>query len=266
MKTSINQLREELKALATAHGQINSFHWGDLLEAISVTPVQYPLMACYYSGATVTDNTTPLSLVIVIADKTGKGQREDNLNDTESDTAQVCRDLFNVLNKSRRWQAIGRVESASAEKFMEGTADEIAGHVLTIQFTLFDTNSVCDLPIFDYDFNMPIPAMVCETYVTKINNLPTATKDCVLNTVCSFEYVDLFYSDGVTLVDTLGSGAEYTIIKHTVQNSDSSYLVEGEFNENTTLPNEDINVYVNGVLNQTATYIPLSNQTINITA
>lgn len=50
-----------------------------------------------------------------------------------------------------------------------------------------------------------------------------------------------------------------------VENSDGSYSDTVDSGDTLVLPDETINVYVNGSLNQSATYIPLSNQTITIT-
>ena len=50
-----------------------------------------------------------------------------------------------------------------------------------------------------------------------------------------------------------------------VENSDASYSDTVNGGDTLVLPDETINVYVNGSLNQTALYIPLSNQTITIT-
>ena len=50
-----------------------------------------------------------------------------------------------------------------------------------------------------------------------------------------------------------------------VENSDASYSDTVDSGDTLVLPDETINVYVNGTLNQTDIYIPLSNQTITIT-
>jgi hypothetical protein len=49
-----------------------------------------------------------------------------------------------------------------------------------------------------------------------------------------------------------------------VVNSNLSYSETVAAGQTLTLPNEELKVFVNGELNQTTTYIPLSNQTINI--
>lgn len=151
MRTTINQLNAELQAIATAHMQINSYYWGSMIEAIHTTALTYPLMNCFYPTGSILDNTTPIQLYIEISDKVYKDRT--NLNDTESDTLQVCRAVFNVINKSGRWNSLGRVESATVSKFWERSADEVAGHTMVINFTLFDTNTICALPLEDYDFD-----------------------------------------------------------------------------------------------------------------
>jgi hypothetical protein len=52
----------------------------------------------------------------------------------------------------------------------------------------------------------------------------------------------------------------------TVRNSNSTYTSTVTSGGILVLPNQTIQVFVSGVLNQTATYIPLSGQTITITA
>jgi hypothetical protein len=52
----------------------------------------------------------------------------------------------------------------------------------------------------------------------------------------------------------------------TVENSDESYQVSVDCGDTLILPDEALNIYVNAVLDQTLTYIPLSGEVINITA
>lgn len=150
MRTTINQLRYELREVQIAHRQLNEFFWGDFLRAIKQSTVRYPLMCCYYTGGTMAGNTTPLNLIIIIADRVFKDH--ENLTDTESDTLQVCRDIKNIITRTKRWNRIGRFGDAPIEKFIDKGHDEVAGHILRIPFTLFDTNDICELPMVGYDF------------------------------------------------------------------------------------------------------------------
>ena len=161
MNSSINKINRELKAIADAHLQINTYYWGDFASAINEQVVNYPLMCCYYTGNSMASNTVPITLNIVICDKFFKDGRQGNLNDTESDTIQVARDIYTTIKQSPRWNDIGRVDSASFTKFMEKGADETAGGILTMNFTIKDNQSICDLPMLGYDFESQSEMQVC---------------------------------------------------------------------------------------------------------
>jgi len=153
MKSTLNQINRELQAIADAHIQVNTYYWGDFLNAINQdNPVTYPLMCCYVTGNSLSKVTIPVTINIIIADKFFKTGRQGNLNDTESDTLQVVRDIYQVISKSPRWQNLGKISGATASKFLEKGADESAGWVLAISFTMYDSNSICDLPMIGYDF------------------------------------------------------------------------------------------------------------------
>lgn len=162
MLNSVNQIRVELQEIASAHLQINDFFWGDFLRAYKEnTELNYPLMGCFYPSASLLNNQTQLALTIYICDRVYKDYS--NLNDVESDTLQICRDIYQVINGSQRWRRLGRVTSASATKFIERGGDEVAGHTLTINFLLRDQSGICDLPMEGYDFDQNVsPAPTCE--------------------------------------------------------------------------------------------------------
>jgi hypothetical protein len=161
MKSTLNQLNVELQAIADAHLQVNTYYWGDFLNAINASTVTYPLMCIFVTGNGFEKNTIPLTINVIIADKFYKSGREGNLNDTESDTLQVVRDVYEVIKNSPRWQNLGKVTGSTANKFLEKGADESAGWVLTIQFTLYDNQSICDLPMIGYDFEAQSDMQVC---------------------------------------------------------------------------------------------------------
>lgn len=154
MDTTINNLRVELEAIASAHAQINDFFWGDPLRAIKEREVKYPLMCAYYTQTDLDERTSGENLVIVISDRVYKDYS--NLNDTESDTHSVMRDIYNIMRQSRRWNKIGRVESASAPKFIDRWMDEVSGHAMQMRFTLFSNNSICNLPLVGYNYETPL--------------------------------------------------------------------------------------------------------------
>lgn len=231
MKISVNQLRLELADIEQGHLQLNTFFWGDFPRAVNEENINYPLMASYFPNAGFLDNQTTLPITIVIADKIYDDYT--NLNDVESDTLQICRDVFNVMNKSTRWQLLGRVESCSLTKFIESNADVCAGYVMTVNFTLRDSNSICDLPMSGYDFDQVIGSSCLPVQIYR--------NGVLVDTVASggtYSYTtDAFtYTIKNTALTTLYSGnitanLNVTIQDATVSNSDASYsasvLAEG---------------------------------------
>lgn len=153
MQTTLNQLKLELKAIQEGHGQLNSFFWGSFDRSQFGDAIQYPLMCCYDLPAAgdFKERLTGTNLVVMVADRVLKG--EANLDDTYSDAKEVCRHIFNVIKKSKRWRKIVTVRSASANKFREKGADEVAGYFMQMTLDLKASQSICDLPFFDYDFD-----------------------------------------------------------------------------------------------------------------
>ena len=203
MKKSINQLKIELKEIAEAHLQVNSFYWGDIIDATHQTAIQYPLMNCYYPNGSFNFNTSVVQIVIEVGDKLYKDSS--NLNDVESDTLQMIRDVYQIINKSVRWKTFGKVQNATYNKFKWSTADEIAGHRLTVNFALRDSSGVCDLPLvgYDYDGDGDVPAGGC----------PSVT---VINSDMSFD-VDVTAGDILQLAD----------ITYDIKNSEGTTIVSG---------------------------------------
>ena len=165
MKQSVNQIRVELEAIGDAHQQVNTYFWGDLLRAWKENEVEYPLMCCYYPDGAMYTNQTQLQLVIVVADKIYKDWGE-NLNEVESDTLQICRDIYQTINMSTRWQQILRVESCTVGKFINDTGDEVAGHTMTFTVRLRDNSGICGLPMGNYDFDQLV-GDACEDSTVK---------------------------------------------------------------------------------------------------
>lgn len=182
MIKSVNQIRLELAEIQANHKQLNSFFWGDFLRAYKENRLNYPLMGAFYPTSTLLRNQTQLQLRIYIADKLYKDWS--NLNDIESDTLQTCRDIYNTMNNSTRWQTIGRVQSCSVTKFINRGGDEVAGHEMTMNFLIRDRDGVCGLPMGSYDF------------------------DQVTGSLCSPVQI---YEDGI-LIDTIPSGGIYNVV------------------------------------------------------
>jgi hypothetical protein len=195
---------------------LHTFFWGDFARAVNEETINYPLMASYYPSASILDNQMSIPITIVLADKIYTDYS--NLNDVESDTLQYCRHIFNIMNKSKRWQLLGRVESCSVTKFIESNADICAGHIMTVNFMLRDSNSICDLPMSGYDFDQEIGSSCLPVQI---------------------------YRNGV-LVDTVESGGMYQYttdaFTYTIKNTDLDTLYSGTVTSNLAVTIQDANV------------------------
>jgi len=295
MLKSVNQIRLELSQIQQAHLQLNSFFWGDFLRAYKEnTELNYPLMGGFYPNANLLNNQTQLQLTIFVCDKMYKDWS--NLNDVESDTLQICRDVYNVINSSTRWQRIGRVQSCSVSKFIERGGDEVAGHTMTFQLLLRDKSGVCDLPMPGYDFDQvigidcspvqvfkdgilvaTIPSggvyeYVSDTYSYSIINSVGGT---LYSGTINEDFTQIIGDATATLKDSLGNVLSVTEIlaegvadieapDATIQNSDMTYFDSLPSGSTNTISDTTYNIYVNSLLTQTTTIPSLKNETINI--
>ena len=96
MKTSIVQLKAELKEVAEENQFLNDFFWGAPDRSWNESPFKYPCMVAYIagSGASMSRNQTTVPLVIAIADKEFKDMT--NRVDTLSDTSTLATKTKNV--------------------------------------------------------------------------------------------------------------------------------------------------------------------------
>lgn len=251
-------------------------------------------MGGFYPNANLLSNQTQLQLTVFVCDKMYKDWS--NLNDVESDTLQICRDIYQTINSSTRWQKIGRVQSCSVSKFIERGGDEVAGHTMTFQLLLRDKFGVCDLPMPGYDFDQvvgvdcspvqiykdgilvaTIPSGgVYEYFSTEISYTITNSLGGLLYSgTTSDDFTQSIENSVATLKDSEGNiisvtqilaeGSEDIIAPDAiVENSDVTYFESVPSGGNLVLPDTTYNIYIDSVLNQSTTIPSLKNETINI--
>lgn len=264
-KTTINQVRIELKAIQTAHENLNEFYWGDFLRAIKRKEVRYPLLCCYKVNGTMLRNTSPLNLIIIVADRVYKGH--ENLDDTESDTHQVLRDIKTIITRSERWNALGAVEIiGNVEGFIDRSADEVTGHILRVTLKAVDTDDICHLPLSGYDFgeqyeSVDAPAIVVNSDQTFMQAIAAGG---------FYELPDIQVTDSDGIVIELPAQTDFVCTPQVVcqpvtyQNSNATYSGSVAAGGNLDIPDETVNIYVDGVLEATGQRPPLSNEDVTI--
>jgi len=202
MITSINQLSAELKAIQDSHYQLNSYYFGEFNLALQNRELEYPLLVCDYNNGSINISNTSVQLFIIVADKVYKDNS--NLIETKSDTLQICRDIFNIMKKSQRWQVLGRVTQGNVTSFVERGKDEVAGHVMNVTIELRDSNGICELPMNGYDFGGS-GSVGCDP-VLIVNSNGTFSVSVASGTTYELEdmifevYVNTQYKEDVTLI------------------------------------------------------------------
>ena len=202
MITSINQLSAELQAIQDSHYQLNSYYFGEFNLALQNRELEYPLLVCDYNNGSINISNTSVQLFIIVADKVYKDNS--NLIETKSDTLQICRDIFNIMKKSQRWQVLGRVTQGNVTSFVERGKDEVAGHVMNVTIELRDSNGICELPMNGYDFGGASvvgcdPVLIVNSNGTFSVSAPSGSTYELENMI--FEvYVNTQYKEDVTLI------------------------------------------------------------------
>ena len=153
--TPILLIVREIETLANAHGQVKTFKYGQFLDIIKDTTINYALCHANIRSANKNENSNVIQIELSLMDKT-RGD-DSNLFDVESNTYQIFIDLFNIISYSPRWQTLGVVNSSSApQKFLNRGADVVTGWGAVIQFEIYEGLGFCDVPVYGYDYDAPI--------------------------------------------------------------------------------------------------------------
>lgn len=235
MATLVNQLKT-LNRFADLHLQIKSYGQGDIYDFATSGTTQYFSLWADPLDTTVGTNGTINTIRVYCADRISKDKS--NYTEVLSNTKDILLDcVAYMMNPSYDWIVD---KNLTLVKFGDPFHnDEIAGHYVDLPLRQHFAADRCQIPLSAEQ--------------------PTSTS-VGLNV--------LIYNEAGTLIATVAAPGSYTVEgggSATVRNSDSSYSTTVDAGDTLVLPNETINVYVNGVLNQTGTYIPLDGTEINIT-
>jgi hypothetical protein len=233
--STLNQAIKALSDFATNHLQINSFGSGDLVNFASSGTTNYPAMYAEPRDIPMQKGSFRQVIRVYMLDRLQKGGVD--LIEVLSDRQLVCMDLYAWMNHPNfSWKREDGVSlTLINERFHN---DEVAGYWFDLELKDQIDENRCQIPGYSEPSTSP-------------------------------ELVVTIYNQAGTLLATVQAPGSYTVTAGgtaTVRNSDSSYSTTVNAGDTLVLPDETINVYVNGVLNQTGTYIPLDTTEINITA
>lgn len=171
---------------------------------------------------------------------------------------QEARKLTILLNNS---DVVKSFTNPKVLEFINLFDSNVSGVFFTAQISFYNNASVCVNGTPQSDF-----VQLSNTNEEWQRTIPNGSSYTVPNTP-----IELVDSEG-TVIETVMipsvSGGQIVVTvggEITVSNSNDTYSVTTD--EDLTLPNTTVNVYVDGILNQTGTIITLDpNQTINISA
>lgn len=234
---TLREVETQLQAIATNHRQINSYGSGELYDIVTSGDTNYPLMYTMLENSTIGGRVESLVFTILIMDIV-KGGRV-NEDEVASDMLEIVKDIIAQLqHPSYEWEFDS--QSVTVEPFTERFTDSVTGYSFKVSLLLPFAYDRCVIPY-----------------------TPTSIPDsgCPVVTI---------YDSTGGILTTVSAGGTYTVSSGgacadaTVRNSDSSYSTTVASGATLVLPDETINVYIDGVLNQTGTYIPLDTTSINI--
>lgn len=149
LPTSVNkvtyyQIIDDLKGLAQAHEQINSFGFGDITQlTMDIETKQSPIYTKLYvipNNVSLDQNELTYNFQIIVADRLKDDYS--NQRDVMNDTLEIMKDVFTFLYLSEyesEWDA-------TVEPFLERFEDVLAGWTMSLVITQpFDYNR-CNVP------------------------------------------------------------------------------------------------------------------------
>ena len=151
MNATINKISAELKELATAHLQINSYFYGQFLDIYESKEVNHTSLLANIKDVSIDRHYVTMQLGLMVCDKIDDGKKV--ATNVDSETLQIMNDLIRVITTSSRWQDFGIVsDSTSVQNFSQKGGSVLNGWFCTLNIKIKNENGYCDLPIINYNY------------------------------------------------------------------------------------------------------------------
>jgi hypothetical protein len=151
MERTIVQLKSDLKEIATQHKQINSFFWGDFVDAINKDAVDYPLMVCTLQPGSKSENTIKVNFTVIIADKYNEGDFR-MIDEVHSDTYQIQNDIYITMKQNKFEEYLSIVSDTTDTPFINEGADLTAGWSSSFEVEIWNQECQNSIPYTSYNF------------------------------------------------------------------------------------------------------------------
>jgi hypothetical protein len=151
MERTLNQIKKDVQEIATQHRQVNSFFWGDFIDAISRDAINYTLMVATIQPGTMGDGFVNVNLNIVVCDKYNE-EDYNQIDEVHSDCLQICRDIFITMKQNRFDDYLDIDGDISTIPFINKGHDITAGWSMDISLKVYDDMNWCAIPFDSFDF------------------------------------------------------------------------------------------------------------------
>lgn len=152
MEKTVNQIKSDLNEIATQHRQINSFFFGDFLDAISRDAVNYTLMVATIQPGSMGEDFVDVNLNLVICDKYNESDYR-QIDEVHSDCLQICRDIYITFKQNHLEQYVDIDGDVSMTPFINRGQDITAGWSMDLNLRVYDDQNWCAIPFDSYDFD-----------------------------------------------------------------------------------------------------------------
>jgi len=145
-RTTLNNVITNLRAIADAHKQINSFGFGDVWEINTSGDIVYPQMFAVLEPVTIGNRIETVNFTLLFMDRVKKG--EVNEQEVLSDQLEIAKDVIAQLQyQSYDWDF--SKSTVTLTDFTERFEDDVSGFSVGIGLELPFDASRCVIPTTD---------------------------------------------------------------------------------------------------------------------
>lgn len=194
---SFNQVISVFQTISQQLENINSFGVGERYDVNTNRNTVYPLMWVQPIQSYFSLNELHLKFNIYILDLVQKDKS--NLNDVMSDTLQTALFVKSIL-KNNPCNDFTIQEDGTLEPFMDWELDEVAGWAIQTDVTIWNTDSLCDIPGFSPCDSGPNTVINVSTGALPCSAFNCITANTIYTTILSATTI---FSGTTNIYDTI---------------------------------------------------------------
>lgn len=154
MLKNLEQIKEEFRVFATAHGEIADYHFGHFLDAYESNALKHSslIVDCLTAvmGGQASKLWVDLNLRITVCDMVYEDKS--NWSEVKSDTLLIIEDVRTVF-ESQRWRNFSKVVNLPVANYFEQRGgDSVNGWYMDVSLRIHSLRDLCALPLNDYDY------------------------------------------------------------------------------------------------------------------